>query len=116
MSVSTGGSLPPIPSLGETTLPAFKKGNSTMAIVGFILALIPFTSWVGFILGLIDWVRAKKEGDRAYGLAIAATIIGAIFGVLLIIVWVAIVAAAASDPSLACDYNEYWDGARCVRF
>lgn len=50
-----------------------KKGQSALAITGFVLSLIGCTYIAGIILGIIDLVRTK---GRKNGLAIAAVAIG----------------------------------------
>lgn len=55
-----------------------------MSITAFVLSLlffIPLVPIAGFILGIIATIKAKDDPNALKGLAIAAIVIGAIFGI-----------------------------------
>ncbi|MCB9895275.1 MAG: DUF4190 domain-containing protein [Planctomycetes bacterium] len=58
-----------------------------LVTAGFILAIIPCTSFIGLILSAIGLMEAKKR-QAGEGLAIAGIIIGAVWQVLGIVGWV----------------------------
>jgi uncharacterized protein YacL len=99
---------PPAPAYGSApaydagtpsyaAAPASQKTN-VLAIVSLVSAF--FISIVGIITGHIALSQIKKTGEQGRGLAIAGLIIGYIglvVGIILAIVWFAIIGAAISS-------------------
>ena len=63
-----------------TPQPAADPG-STLGIVGLILAIIPCTSTIGLVLGIVAYIVSRRAGFQN-GKALAAIIIGAAWLVL----------------------------------
>lgn len=83
-----------------------KKGQSALAITGFVLSLIGCTYIAGIILGIIDLVRTKGKKN---GLAIAAVAIGGAW-VLLSCALVVIVYSGDKANEKAEQVVSYYDG------
>ncbi|CAN5294849.1 hypothetical protein BH09ACT6_BH09ACT6_14100 [soil metagenome] len=78
--------------------PVAPKTN-VLAIVALVLSIIGFTV-VGIILGFVGLNQIKKTGESGRGLAIAAIVIGFIelvFGIILVIVYVAALATIGTS-------------------
>ncbi|MBD3253067.1 hypothetical protein GF386_05010 [Candidatus Pacearchaeota archaeon] len=58
---------------------------SITAFVFSLLFFVPLFPIVGLILGIVALIKAKGEKDSLQGLAIAAIIIGALFGIFHLI-------------------------------
>jgi hypothetical protein len=69
------------------------KGLSITAFVLSLLFFIPFASIVGLILGIIAVKKAKGDPKALKDLAIAAIIIGVIFGILNLLTTVGFILA-----------------------
>lgn len=76
-------------------------GHGTMAIVGFILTLLPVMNVVGLVLSIIAFVRAKRSGSPR-GFALAGILIGAA-GVLLVVVIAATIGPFVVDAVETCN-------------
>ncbi|MGG7464672.1 hypothetical protein [Plantibacter sp. YIM 135347] len=76
-------------------------GHGTMAIVGFILTLLPVMNVVGLVLSIIAFVRAKRSGSPR-GFALAGILIGA-GGVLLVVVIAATIGPFVVDAVETCN-------------
>ncbi len=61
------------------------KGISIASFILSILIFIPLAPAIGFILGIVSLVKNKDEKSSLKGLAIAAIILGAIFGLFQLI-------------------------------
>lgn len=72
-----------------------------MAIVGFILTLLPVMNVVGLVLSIIAFVRAKRSGSPR-GFALAGILIGAA-GVLLVVVSAATIGPFVVDAVETCN-------------
>ncbi|MFC9918007.1 DUF4190 domain-containing protein [Agromyces binzhouensis] len=92
----------PAPSYGATPsygAPAPQKTN-VLAIVSLVSSF--FISLVAIITGHIALSQIKKTGEQGRGLAIAGLIIGyvgLVVGIIIAIVWFAILGAAISSGS-----------------
>jgi hypothetical protein len=75
--------------------------HGTMAIVGFILTLLPVMNVVGLVLSIIAFVRAKRSGSPR-GFALAGILIGAA-GVLLVVVIAATIGPFVVDAVETCN-------------
>ncbi len=60
------------------------KGQSALAIISFILSLTGFGAILGIPLAIWDMIRWKKDQEHKHGLAVAALVIGLIFGLIAI--------------------------------
>jgi uncharacterized protein YacL len=102
---------PPAPSYGSAPAydagtpsygaPATQKTN-VLAIVSLVSAF--FISIVGIITGHIALSQIKKTGEQGRGLAIAGLIIGyvgLVIGIIVAIVWFAIIGAAISSGDIS---------------
>ncbi|WP_375387342.1 DUF4190 domain-containing protein [uncultured Amnibacterium sp.] len=91
---------PPAPYTGAA-VPATERWN-VLAIVGFVLAFV--VSLGAVICGHIALSQIKRTGEKGRGLALAAVILGylgILFGIIAIIAYVAIIAAAVSSGSIS---------------
>lgn len=86
-----------------------------LGILSAIVCWIPFCNvWaivpavVGLILGIIDWVKKKKNPEKKKGLAIAGTICSGI-AIVIIIIEIAVIGAAANKAAKAIEdsINDY---------
>ena len=64
--------------------------NRVLGIVGFVMALFPFTTLIGLILSIIAIVRSRKAG-APNGFARAGVIIGALGVLIAIIIVIALI-------------------------
>lgn len=85
-----------------------------IAIIGLVGCWIPFVgaiiALIGLALGIVAWVTSKSSG-RPIGLAVAATVVGALAalaGVLLtiLILWVFNELSDCTDPNLTSQQQE----------
>ena len=86
----------PTPYTGAA-VPANERWN-VLAIVGFVLAFV--VSLGAVICGHIALAQIKRTGEKGRGLALAAVIlgyIGLVVGILLVILWFVVIAAAVSS-------------------
>jgi len=63
-----------------TPQPAADPGN-TLGLVGLILAIIPCTSTIGLVLGIVAYIISRRAGFQN-GKALASIIVGAAWIVL----------------------------------
>lgn len=87
-----------------------KKGQSALAITGFVLSLIGCTYIAGIILGIIDLVRTKGKKN---GLAVAAVAIGGAWVLLSCMLFVIVYAGnkATEDNKHVTSYNSNYSDA-----
>lgn len=81
-------------------VPASSRYN-VLSIVGFVLAF--FVSIGAVVCGHIALAQIKRTGEKGHGLALAAVIlgyVGIVFGIIAIIAYIAIVAAAVNSGAL----------------
>ena len=86
----------PTPYTGAA-VPANERWN-VLAIVGFVLAFV--VSLGAVICGHIALSQIKRTGEKGRGLALAAVILGyagLLFGIIAIIAYVGLIAAAVSS-------------------
>lgn len=69
--------------------------GKTLGIVGLVLAIVPGTQLIGFILGIVALVQSRKAGLKN-GMAVAAIIVSSVLFVISVIVTIAIIAYFAS--------------------
>ncbi|GGF20063.1 DUF4190 domain-containing protein [Subtercola lobariae] len=82
---------------GAAPSPVAPRTN-ILAIVSLVVSIVGFTV-VGIVIGFIALSQIKRTGEGGRGLAIAGIVIGfieLILGVILIIVWVALLASATT--------------------
>jgi len=75
---------------------------NVLSIVAFVLSIVG-VSLIGVILGHIGLSQIKRTGERGRGFAIAALIIGYIgiaVGIILAIVWIAVIGGALSTGTI----------------
>jgi uncharacterized protein YacL len=90
----------PTPYTGAAA-PANERWN-VLAIIGFVLAF--FVSLGAVICGHIALSQIKRTGEKGRGLALAAVIlgyIGLVFGLIAIIAYVGLIAAAVSSGAIS---------------
>lgn len=80
--------------------------TNTMAVVGFVCALVlffPFTDVAGLVFSIVGLKQTKQTGESGHGLAVAGIIISAIrialVALWLIILLIGLIAAGASQGS-----------------
>ncbi|MDD7963918.1 DUF4190 domain-containing protein [Actinomycetospora lemnae] len=80
-------------------------GGFVVALVGAVLALVPFVgivAWVispvGLVLSIVAQAAAIRRGGVGRGLANAGIVLGAV-GLLICVLWVSAFASATSTPS-----------------
>jgi putative regulator of septum formation/uncharacterized protein DUF4190 len=72
------GTPPPSPPY-----PGQPRGTDGMAIAALVLAIIPGTALIGFILGLVALSRIRRSARGGRGLAIAAIVISVVWALVL---------------------------------
>ena len=90
----------PTPYTGAA-VPANERWN-VLAIVGFVLAFV--VSLGAVICGHIALSQIKRTGEKGRGLALAAVILGyagILFGIIAIIAYVGLIAAAVSSGAIS---------------
>lgn len=90
----------PTPYTGAA-VPANERWN-VLAIVGFVLAFV--VSIGAVICGHIALSQIKRTGEKGHGLALAAVILGyagILIGIIAIIAYVALIAAAVSSGAIS---------------
>ena len=95
----------PTPYAAPVGAPAGGKTN-TLAIVSLVLSIIG-VHLGGIITGHIALGQIKRTGETGRGLALAGTIIGyvgIVAVIILVIIWVSIIALAASSGYTTYDY------------
>jgi len=96
----------PTPEPTPTPAPAYAQPAyaparpwNVLSIVSLVTSLLGI-SIVGIITGHLGLNQIKKTGEQGHGLALAGTIIGyagLAIGIIVVIVWIVIFAAAASS-------------------
>ncbi len=100
---------PGAPQPGPAWQPApAPQPTSTLALIGFITALVPCTTLVGLVVSIVALVRIRRGAATGRGLAIA--------GVVLAVLWLvaAVVAVALGVTTLVQTCAELGDGVHQV--
>ncbi|MCG3179059.1 MAG: hypothetical protein BIFFINMI_01390 [Phycisphaerae bacterium] len=71
------GAMPVPPQTAFSQPTAQVKGGRGLAVAALVLAVIPFTSPIGFMLGIVALISASRKPDRpGNGMALASVLVG----------------------------------------
>jgi len=109
--------LPAYPQYPQPVYPAYPAypprlapaGTNTLAVVGFVLALLPLP-FAGLVLCVLGLVQCGQTGQRGKGLAVAGIVIRVIGATLLVIGIAAAVWYFADTGFFLPDYWEWDEG------
>ncbi len=91
-----------VPPTYAPTTATEQRPYNVLSIVAFVLSIVG-VSLIGVILGHIALSQVKRTGERGRGFAVAALILGYIgiaVGIILVIVWIAVLGSAISSGTI----------------